>query len=273
MEKILIPDTILIYETEGENLVPFINDGKSYGYRYYVTKYDPADTSMGYFNHNKEFQKYHSLDEYEKEERELMESKCLKLKETIASKDYYLKTSPLADEFSIIWKNYCLALHEKKGKKFDKSEEKLRYLRFCKEHSQLFSGFDIRFSSVMSKDVESIDDKTGEIIKTSTLYGCKPEADYEDYLKMIDTVIEFKLSNDYIKEDVDEIKDDYHSFLEVGKKLLTEHQRVGLLVPSFWNREVYIPKHMDNKETIKIDDFSLSDFLKANDDTIYWFKN
>jgi len=273
MQQILIPDTILIYEIKGENFVTFINDGKSYGYCYYVAKYDPADTSMGYFNHNKEFQKYHSLDEYEKEETKLLENKALKLKEEIANKDYYLKTSSLATEFNIIWKNYCLALHEKKGKKFDKSEEKRNYIQFCKEHNELFSGFDIRFSSVMSKDFESIDDNTGAIIKTSTLYEYKPEANYEEFLKMFDIAFEFKMNEGYIKETADEIKDDYRSFLDVAKKLLAKHQSVGLLVPSFWNREVYIPKHMNNKEVIKIDDFSLSDFLKAQDDTIYWFKN
>lgn len=275
------PDSVIIYEIEtGENQVPFINDGKKYGYASYIERYDPSCPMMGFLKSSPELAKYTTLQEYKTGEFERCQREIENSKMNEEEKHaYYLKTKPLADEFAKIRDDYVkeMEIHGV-GNKFSKSSANKNRRQFIAEHPDLFEDryqfIDIRFQAIIIEGVPYIDPKTNEKRYPSTIYEVDPLASYEKFLELanLTEVKERKFKIEQIEETIVEINEDYQCFVRKAKELLLMHNKVGLINPSSLGSEVYVPRRMKNKAPIAIEQFTIDDFLTADIDTIYWFK-
>lgn len=268
MKQILEPEyscylNIIITKTDGENLVPIINNGDSYDY--FITK-DTDDLSFyGYIKENPSYKNYEDLKKRYAHEEYL--NSLEKEYEKGCSEEYFNSTEGLALEYEQINKEFLALLYD------DTISQKKKYKNPIFNKRQSFeynhpeiSKVDVRICHLGYTSYET--DENGELKNMVTqIFDPKPRIDYQAYKVFIDEYIINKKA-ELTFEAEDELKNIDSEFEETKNQiesLLETNNKVGLV-----SIKAIMPKRMKEIE-MKINSFDIETFLRLSTDTIYWF--
>ena len=231
----------VIVETEGENKIEWINDGKSYDFLYldcygasYCCSFRADSSFAGYKN-------------YKTNELEKKLSPVIAGYEKAKTKDYFSSTKSLAVKLA------------KDIQKISEHTE-MSDVMFCREFTSQYpeiSKMDVRFNDFFILDVDNF-------------YIFRPifDVDYETYLERLDEVYN-RMKNGIINtfnKQLEDIKSYYNKIYSLIKENLSKGKRVGL---------INILGQMDSRgisfDTKSLEQFDIDDYLTSEWDTLYWF--
>lgn len=263
--KLTEPFSILVFDTDEENKVEFINIGTPLDYTFYGVSFEDCLDVGSYYN-----TKYSSLEEIKEKEYLEYRNNLEKTKKELLEEGYYEKTQDLA----ILYQHYAKIYFEEKEKmkghykKFSKSQTAKNFNNFFKEHQGLNEGnkgcLDQRFhlGSYIKKEILNG--------KECSVIDCKENKIFtkEEYIKSVeDSCFNcLKAYEDNLNYGKTIMKEDYDDLIKTVKKLLKQHRRVGLIG---YNTTGHV-KEINN---LSIDEFKIIDYLKVKPHYIYWFTN
>lgn len=245
---------LLVYEINGETLVPAIVGDKSYDYvNLFYSAFYNEDWWFGRFAHNEE---YKSLADFKANYLNNQYGDLEKEFAKAISEEYYLKTKPLAEEYYMLQK----AWQEDLSKNKDYSQH-YAFLKFLDNHNEL-SKIDIRFAHLHIHRLPSDDHKC-------IFYEPKPDATYEEVKKFALQFYEMKkkdIETMFQKDFLFAIKEEVKYTKEAMNNLLTNQPKVGLIFINSDMNKRYLEKDAGSIEKLN-DDLYTS--LSWN--IIYWF--
>lgn len=255
---------ILVYEIEGENLVPLISNGKSFGYKAISIECD-YDDFFSYFGYLNEY-KLSLKEEKIKEINKVKES----YKQAI-SKEYFDSTKELTIEFKRVIDEYEAFSKRTKArnKKYYKNPIYLNFRDFVRNHPEINNPLDIRFNTFYYEEL--INDPARPNVKmVSHFYDYKPDVDYDTYRDFIEFSYPKLLErvSYYCDETIKGLESEVENVKKGIKELLKEHDKVGLVYLYSGDPKRYLEKYLNS-----IDEFDEDIYIRLKGRIIYWFFN
>ena len=245
---------LLVYEINGENLVPAITGNRSFDYEnLFWSSYYSEDWWFGHFRNDKD---YKNLSDFK---ANFLNNQFGNLEKELAkaiSEEYYLKTKPLAEEYGVLDK----AWKEDTTKNVD-CRKHHSYLKFLENHEEL-SKIDIRFAHL-----HLYRDLTTE--NKCIFYDPKPDATYEEVKEFAIQFYEKKkkdIETMFKKDFLLAIEEETNYTKEAMVKLLDSQPKVGLVFVNGALLEGYLEKDAES-----VNKFNEDLYTSLSWNTIYWF--
>lgn len=258
------PTTILVFESNDTNNVPFLTYDEPLDYVYYgISNPDALDVGMLYDENLDSFEEFKNI------KRENFKKNLEADLNELLNDIYFDGTRELAREFHYLAQDYL-----KKRDDFKlKGKNGYNYLRytipfnnFYRKNAFLQKGYkgilDVRFKITSETLTGEIDGEPFEeiVAKEPPIYS------REDFKKAVnEEANKFKVTfENNLKETEETIKQDFEDLKHLVKKYLTNHKKVGLIGYNTSGK-------CEEINDLSLDEFGVEGFLKVKPNTIYRF--
>lgn len=184
-------------------------------------------------------------------------------------KDRFERTRPLVEEanrLDKIRRDFKTKTRAQR-RHYQQQPEIAGYCRFFAEHPEIQNPFDIRCHRFYYEEIIN-DPEHPETKMRSTFVDPHPELSYEEYCDYLPFMLEKQKerAKAYLDEEMNLLEQQYQSTVELIKKNLLTHDKVGLV-----GIDLDLPRRVLEKSAGSINEFTIDDFLQANWNVIYWF--
>lgn len=264
MDKLTEPCSVLVFDTDGDNLVEFLSVGVPLAYSGYGLQFSDC-LDVGCFCDNDAS----SVEEILSRHLQKKKTEIDKTKAELLSDGYYEKTQDLAIRYQQYAKEYFEEKDRMAGhyRKFKKSEIAKNFDDFFKTYPELQEGDKFHLDSRFR--LASYDKKVLLNGKETTIISVKENKVFskQEFVKLVNENAEelIKIHESNSKLFYENALGDYDDLKMTVKRLLKEHHRVGLIG---YHASGAVKEITD----LSIDDFTLLDYLKVRPKCLYWFE-
>ena len=262
---------VVCYEIEGESELPFINNGKSYGYEYANICSDFTDEAYMGFCYGREKMSFDELknDMMEKRVDELERTRCI-----VTSRSFFEENDEFYPEYERLSEIVSKYRRRRAGNpdviKLNAFVEKHGGLKFEKRR------YDIKYNSMLFNYYPEVV-KEDNIVCRSSLVKKEASATLERRIEIANAMIDNEedpigLKRDYFSSDFEYMKDNYRSAIADIKRLLKKYKEVFLLYPQSGNSRKYVIPFVPKTINANLSAFTIEDYLYASPNTLYRFK-
>lgn|SRR5574344_1024903 len=262
---------VVCYEIDGESELPFIDNGKSYGYKFANIDLDYTGKAYMGFCYGQPRMSFGDL------KKDLMKNAVVELEKVrkIVTTPKFFKEN---DKFYQEYERLSEIAHKYRHMR-DGNPDVIKLRRFIDEHGGLqFETrlYDIKYNSMFFVHyVEAVNED--KIVCRASLLEKESNATLERRIEVANSLIDNKenpinLEKGELSTDIEFIKENYHSAITTITKLLEDHKEVYLLYPQSGNSDRYVVPFLPQTIEVNLTSFTIEDYLYALPNTLYRFK-
>ncbi len=263
---------VVCYETNEENELPFIQNGKAYAYQSPNIDYDYAGMAYMGFYYGKPRMSFEDIKKDMINER-IKELENIRKK--VTSIDFFKENDEFYPEYerlSDVLKKYR---HRRQG-----NPDVVKLNHFIEEHGgEKFEirRYDIKYQSMMFNSYPEVI-KEDNVVCRSSFLEKENDASLERRIGMANALIDNKedpigLERDYFRSDFSYIQDNYDTAIRTIEKSLKEHKEVFLIYSRSGNSQKFVKPFVPQVVNTNLSKFIIEDYLYALPNTLYCFRN
>ena len=262
---------VVCYEIEKESELPFISNGKSYGYKCANIDHDYA--GMAYMGFCYGSQKM-SFDKIKKNMIQEEINKLEKKRNRVTNFDFFKENDEFYPEYERL-----LAIVGKYRRRRAGNPDVIKLNSYIEDHGGLnfeIRRYDIKYNSMFFNYYPKIVRGDGIVCRTVAKEK-EDNATLERRIEMANTLIDneedaVSIAKDNFSMTFDFIEDNYKMAITTIKSLLKEYKEVFLLYPRSGKSQKYVIPFTPNIIDANLLEFTIEDYLYALPNTLYRFK-